>query len=113
MSAAQLRQAAETLRRVSEPEVCRNRSHESDYWFDRTVCPEPCGMMHNRCNRCLRTVGQECSVEAAEAMPSARDLALADWLERTARLADERDVAFFNSGHPGLTIARLINSGTP
>lgn len=23
-----------------------------DVWFDRTICPEPCDMMHNRCTVC-------------------------------------------------------------
>lgn len=28
-----------------------------DMWFDRSICPEPCGSMHDRCNNCLTTMG--------------------------------------------------------
>lgn len=28
-----------------------------DMWFDRNICPEPCGSMHDRCNNCLTTMG--------------------------------------------------------
>lgn len=26
--------------------------HRGDSWFDRTICPEPCDTMHQRCSRC-------------------------------------------------------------
>lgn len=31
-------------------EECNHELH--DWWFDRTICPEPCGMMHMRCDVC-------------------------------------------------------------
>ncbi|QES45232.1 hypothetical protein DEJ49_33370 [Streptomyces venezuelae] len=32
-------------------------------WFDRSVCPEPCGSMHERCARCGRAV-DDCALTA-------------------------------------------------
>lgn len=33
--------------------TCARCGHPSDdTWFDREVCPEPCGMMHTRCKGC-------------------------------------------------------------
>jgi hypothetical protein len=29
----------------------------TETWFDRTVCPEPCGLMHDRCTECGEPVG--------------------------------------------------------
>lgn len=29
-----------------------------DNWFDRTLCPEPCGSMHTRCGECGRAHGR-------------------------------------------------------
>jgi hypothetical protein len=34
-------------------------------WFDRTVCPEPCSSMHDRCTLCGRAVGG-CPLESAD-----------------------------------------------
>ncbi len=28
-----------------------------DVWFDRTICPEPCDMMHDRCTECGKVIG--------------------------------------------------------
>jgi hypothetical protein len=28
-----------------------------DTWFDRSLCPEPCGAMHDRCTTCGEVVG--------------------------------------------------------
>lgn len=34
-------------------------------WFDRSVCPEPCSSMHDRCTRCGRAVGG-CPLESVD-----------------------------------------------
>lgn len=31
-------------------------------WFDRSICPDPCGWMHYRCNDCGRVQGG-CALE--------------------------------------------------
>ena len=33
-----------------------------DNWFDRSVCPEPCGWMHTRCAGCDHPY-EECVLE--------------------------------------------------
>lgn len=37
---------------------------DTNQWFDRSICPEPCGMMHTIHNYCGRHIGY-CAVEAA------------------------------------------------
>ena len=34
-----------------------------DAWFDRSICPDPCDMMHDRCNNCGRDIHGECPWE--------------------------------------------------
>ena len=34
-----------------------------DNWFDRSICPEPCDMMHTRCNNCGKDIDGECPWE--------------------------------------------------
>jgi len=33
---------------------------DTDTWFDRSVCPEPCGAMHTRCTGCGAVTGHPC-----------------------------------------------------
>lgn len=33
------------------------RCAHQDSWFDRSVCPEPCGSMHDRCTACGEILG--------------------------------------------------------
>lgn len=33
-------------------------------WFDRTICPEPCGGMHTRCTACGEAL-DHCAIERA------------------------------------------------
>lgn len=35
----------------------------TDTWFDRSVCAEPCGSMHDRCTGCGAIVGQSCPID--------------------------------------------------
>jgi hypothetical protein len=37
---------------------------DGDIWFDRTLCPKPCGSMHDRCDACGRAV-DGCAIEDA------------------------------------------------
>lgn len=34
----------------------------TDSWFDRSICPEPCGSMHERCSHCGKALGH-CRLE--------------------------------------------------
>lgn len=36
---------------------------QENTYFDRTICPEPCGSMHYRCIQCGGVAGEECPVE--------------------------------------------------
>ncbi|SOE25645.1 hypothetical protein [Streptomyces sp. OK228] len=52
----------------SDPPFAAPCSHSGigvSTWFDRSVCPEPCGSMHDRCTRCGRAVGG-CPIEGAD-----------------------------------------------
>lgn len=79
VSAERLRQAAERLREVPDSIGCRC-AEPGDVWFDRSICPEPCGSMHDICNDCGYPLGG-CLAADLAAMPSAYDLAVAAWLE--------------------------------
>jgi len=35
-----------------------------DTWFDRSMCAEPCGSMHDRCTQCGVVVGEPCRNES-------------------------------------------------
>lgn len=35
----------------AEP-TCTHDGLDVDVWFDRTICPDPCGSMHQRCTSC-------------------------------------------------------------
>lgn len=51
-----LDEKADRLRAEQGP--CRH----DDTWFDRTICPEPCGAMHTRCTNCSRALDR-CWIE--------------------------------------------------
>jgi hypothetical protein len=36
---------------------------EPDTWFDRELCPPPCGWMHDRCVKCGLPVDVACAFE--------------------------------------------------
>jgi len=45
---------------VSQPGKEAETAHactEFDVWFDRNVCPDPCGAMHQRCDQCGAPIG--------------------------------------------------------
>lgn len=59
----------------------------TDHWFDRTICPEPCGTMHDVCNECGFPKGGCLVAEAGKgAITQERKnwLLVADWLEAEA-----------------------------
>lgn len=98
MSAEILRRAAALIRDENAPVDQRSRcacedggETFTDHWFDRSICPEPCGMMHDICVECGYPKGG-CSVMAAGRANGDRLasswLAAADWLDRTAAWAD-------------------------
>lgn len=43
---------------------CDHTGPDAGPWFDRAICPEPCGAMHERCSRCGAALGH-CPVEEA------------------------------------------------
>lgn len=45
---------------------CDHPAPDLDTWFDRSVCPEPCGAMHTRCTACGTALGG-CPLDAAPA----------------------------------------------
>lgn len=36
---------------------CRKCGSTKDTWFDRMICAEPCGSMHDRCAECGASTG--------------------------------------------------------
>ena len=48
-------------RESTEP-ACK---HENGEWFDRQICPEPCGSMHYRCVDCGEIVSKPCVLDEA------------------------------------------------
>lgn len=38
---------------MGDTAACEHPGH----WFDRTVCPEPCAVMHSRCIKCQAAIG--------------------------------------------------------
>ncbi|MDP9820508.1 hypothetical protein [Nocardioides massiliensis] len=94
MSAETLREAAE---RIRSEHVVRTDSMTcqcedwTDSWFDRSICPEPCGSMHNVCVECSLIQGGCAwdSVGRRDSNRLARSwLAVADWLDDTAGLLE-------------------------
>jgi hypothetical protein len=45
-----------------------------DNWFDRSICPEPCGMMHTRCSNCGHAL-DNCPFDSAAEQPEHDDYA--------------------------------------
>jgi hypothetical protein len=45
---------------------CPRCGKRVETWFDRSLCPEPCGSMHNRCTDCGNIV-DHCPIESARA----------------------------------------------
>lgn len=57
------------------PPPCAACGSTADSWFDRGVCPEPCGSAHNRCSDCGAAV-DACPIEDGEPYappPAGRD----------------------------------------
>ena len=40
------------MNEVAPPVPTTHCTHPNGTWFDRSICPEPCGFMHNRCVDC-------------------------------------------------------------
>lgn len=74
---------AAALLRTPGPQVSCDCGSD-DNWFDRSVCPEPCNMMHTRCSDCGRPLGG-CAHDEITRMPTSLDLALAALFESTAQ----------------------------
>lgn len=92
MSAEVLRQAAALMReqwpvRDKGESVHCQCDPPREHWFDRSVCPEPCGSMHNICGECGRVDGY-CPVAVMGEVQGGRYTAawryVAGWLEREA-----------------------------
>lgn len=45
--------------------VCEHCDAAQGTWFDRSVCPEPCGSMHTRCTACGMAL-DECTFDTEE-----------------------------------------------
>ena len=43
---------------VSSEQPPESTCGHPDTWFDRTLCPEPCGSMHDRCTECGVVLGR-------------------------------------------------------
>lgn len=95
MSTDLLREAAAKVR---EENVVRGAATfcacgDSPDWFDRSICPEPCGSMHYVCEVCTLIKGW-CAValsgRAEYDRRAASWLAVADWLDATAEHSEKR-----------------------
>lgn len=58
----------ETEPEAPEDPPCPSCGQQDGTWFDRSVCPEPCGSAHNRCSNCGAVTGDAClnEVKASE-----------------------------------------------
>lgn len=83
---ATLRRAAEQLRTPRIVDFCSCKRRDS--WFDRSICPDPCGSMHDVCINCGMVIGR-CSWRLEAAMPTAANLALAGWLIQHAAVHED------------------------
>lgn len=105
MSAELLRRAAALMREDWKAEFTAEfcQCGESGHWFDRSICPEPCGSMHNICTDCGRIKGH-CLVAVESGKTSTRLarswLAVADWLGACAAVLD---------ASPGATKAHALS----
>lgn len=111
MTAHRLRTAAAKLREVPAPFRCGCEDDGetfTDHWFDRSICPEPCGSMHDICVECGYPKGG-CMVATAERQPSPRDLATSDWLEAEAGRVERNNASDYDwTGHPALAVADAV-----
>lgn len=101
-----LRRAAIGLRSAKDYGECRC-GPGGDTWFDRSICPEPCGSMHTRCGACGGTLGV-CWWDEEQARPSDYDLAVARMLSQAADALEHPDLCM-DCFHPTcLTVAEAI-----
>lgn len=108
LKTATLRDVAAALRETRSGQFCT--CVDTDHWFDRSICPEPCGSMHDICVECER-IQHGCPVEAQAGEPSEFHLALADLLTVTAENlrrdhGDDDDVTADQYAPTVLTVAR-------
>lgn len=90
MSAATLREAAALIReeQAVDDEAVTCACGDSDDWFDRSICAEPCGSMHYVCTECGRIKGRCPNAEMGRVNGNrlgASWLAVAEWFDSTAR----------------------------
>jgi hypothetical protein len=45
--------------------TCLPHGQDTDTWYDRSVCSEPCNSQHTRCVECGRPVDGPCPLEAS------------------------------------------------
>lgn len=65
-----LRQEMEAIElKVPEEPLCHSCGQRAGTWFDRSVCAEPCGSMHDRCSNCGAVTGDACLNEAPTEPP--------------------------------------------
>lgn len=94
MSADLLREAAALMRAENPIDTGSLACHcdddgeaFTDHWFDRSICPEPCGFMHDICVECGRVKGGCVVAELGRTEGNRRTatwLAVADWLDMCA-----------------------------
>lgn len=63
---------------------CTSCGSDKAAWFDRELCPEPCGAMHYRCVDCGNTLLEDCLHEARDAMHAHGDISITDQLGNKA-----------------------------
>lgn len=81
-----LEDALRDVRQVFQPPVCPKCHGPADAtWFDRTLCPEPCGSMHTRCYGCGVAV-DGCVVDPAGGVPTAQRVCACPTDDQLAKL---------------------------
>ena len=121
MSALTLRRAAAEIRAenvVRDGELfcrCEDDGAWTDHWFDRSICPEPCGMMHDICVECCRIKGRclvaETGRENGNRISTAW-LAVADLLDLIAGdFPDDEDYGYNDFPTGALVVADAYLSG--
>ena len=108
-TADQLRAIAADMRATTPGRLCT--CEESGHWFSRSICPEPCGSMHDICVDCSLVKGG-CAIEAEAGEPSTLDLALAAWISEQADRWD-RMVADTTRGSAGVDQPPAVHFGRP
>lgn len=87
----------------------------SETWFDRTICAEPCGSMHDRCTVCGEVVGHPCKIDyphAAKADPmpgflNGYQLALSRVLAAVEQIGGADDITLYWQRHMAKVVAEL------